>query len=152
MRPRSFFALFMVLSMKWVMVVFPAAIFVIIFMPMIAPNALSAAPQWVMPVVAMVAPLVLGLISASWVWWRGGTVSAVVGPPSGGTIWLSSVVFTRWLYLIVLPVSIVVIMLLGKFAPGVLTAIPLRIIPVIAIGAAVLFLALRSADVIRRWR
>lgn len=140
--------MFMVSSMKWVMVVFPAAIFAIIFVPMIAPNALSAAPQWVIPVVAMVAPLALGLISASWLWWRGGTVSAVVGPPSGGKMWLSSLVLTRWLYLIILPVFIIVIVLLVKFAPGVLSTIPLRVIPAFALGVAVLLLALRSADVI----
>lgn len=67
-------------------------------------------------------------------------------------MWLSSVVLTRWFYLIILPFFLIVTVLLGKFAPGVLTAIPLRIIPVVALGVAVLLLALRSADVIRRWR
>ena len=128
MRPRSFFTLFVVSSMKWLMVAFPAAIIVIIVLPIFAPKALSATPQWTMPVIAMVAPFALGLISAGWLWRRGGTVNAVEGPRIGSPNWLFSAVLNRWLYLIVLPAFILVIALLGKFAPGVLATISLRLI------------------------
>ncbi|HLY00993.1 MAG TPA: hypothetical protein VKR56_00700 [Candidatus Cybelea sp.] len=151
MRPPTFFTLFMVLSMKWVMIVFPAAIIVIIVMPIFLPNTLSAAPQWVMPVIAGVAPFALGLISATWPW-RRGTVSAVAGPRIGGPMWLFSAVLNRLLYLIVLPVLILVIVLLGRFVPGALAMISSQLIFTIGIGVVLLLLGLRLAEGIRRLR
>lgn len=138
--------------MKWVMIVFPVAIFTGISLQMIAPNTLSATPEWVLPVVAGAAPFVLGLISAIWVRWRRGTVSVAAGPRIGGTMWLFPAVLTRWLYLIILPAFIVVFVLLGKFAPGVLTAIPTRLFNVVILAAVVLLIGLRFADGVRRLR
>jgi hypothetical protein len=55
----------------------------------------------------------------------------------------------RWLYLIVFPIFILVLALLGKFAPGVLAAISPRLIFAIGIGMALLLLGLRLAGAIR---
>jgi hypothetical protein len=152
MRPRTFSMLVLVLSMKWIMVVFPISLIGMLLMPIFAPNALSTVPEWVFPTVVMVAPLALALISASWLWRRGGTVSGVVGPRIGGPFWLFSAVLNRWLYLIVLPVLILVVVLLVKLAPGVLATISPRVIPTIGIGVVLLLLGLKLAEGIRRWR
>jgi hypothetical protein len=148
MQPRTFSTLVLVLSMKWVMIVFPIALIGMLLMPFV-PNALSTVPEWVFPTVLLVAPLALALISACWQWRRGSTVSAVIKPRIGGPMWLFSALLNRWLYLIVLPVFILVIVLLGKFAPDVLATISPRPIFAIGIGVIVLLLGLRLAEGIR---
>jgi len=132
----------MVLSMKWVMIVFPAALIVMFLIPIFVPNALSATPGWVGPVIAGVASFGLGLISASWLWRRGGTVSAVTEPRSDGPTWLFSAVISRWSYLIVLPVFILAVVLLGRFG----VVVPSRLIFAIGLGVLLLLLGLRFAD------
>jgi hypothetical protein len=148
MPPPRFFQLFLVLSMKWLMIVFPVGVIAIMGMPIFAPNALSTVPEWVMPVIGMAAPFALGLISASWLWRRGATVSAVTEPRSDGPTWLSSAMLNRWLYLIALPVFIFAIVLLGRFG----VVVPSRLIPAIGIGVVLLLLGLKLVDGIRRFR
>ena len=151
-RPRKFFALFVVSSMKWFMIAFPAGFMVMLLMLTFWPNAASTVPWWVVPAVVMAAPLGLGLLSASRQWRRDGTAGAVTELRIGGPMWLFSAVLSRWLYLIALPVFIIAIVLLGTFAPRVLTAIPIRLIPAIGIGVVVLLLGLKLAEGIRQLR
>lgn len=145
---RRFFTLFVSLSMKWVMIVFPAALIVTFLMPLFVPNALSVLPEWLGPVIVAVVPFALGLISAWRLWRRGGAVSAVTGSRADGPTWLSSAVVNRWFYLIVLPVVILAMVILGKFG----VVVQSRLVFVIALGAVLLLLGLRLADGVRRLR
>jgi hypothetical protein len=61
---------------------------------------------------------------------------------------LFSALASRWLYLIVLPVFIVVVVLLGAIG----VVVPSRLIFVIGLGVVLLLLGLRLADGLRRLR
>jgi hypothetical protein len=145
MQPRGFSVSFIVLSTKWLAITFPATIAAIPLGDLFAPSAFSRMPGWVLPVVAVAAPLVLGLISACVLWRRGVAATAETVPQSVVTPWLSSAIVTRWLYLIVLPIFIVGAVLLGTFAPGVFAAIPSRFIVAIPMLVVLPLVALRIA-------
>jgi hypothetical protein len=147
-RPRKFFTLFIVLSMKWVVVAFPATLIVGLLLATFAPSALSAGPPWAMPVIVGTIPFALGLVSACWVWRRGGALSGATEPQIDRPIWLFSAVTNRWLFLIVMPLFIIVVMVLGRFG----VAIPSRVVFMIGLGVVLLLLGLRLADGVRRLR
>jgi hypothetical protein len=56
----------------------------------------------------------------------------------------------RWFLLVIFPVIIVVMLLMGKFAPGALEAIPLRLFPDIIFAAAALTVAAAFCSLWRR--
>lgn len=147
-RSRKFFTLFVSFSMKWLMIVFPAALIVTFLIPLFVPNALSALPEWLGPMIVAMVPLALGLISSWWLWRRGGAVSTVTGSRGDGPTWLFSAVANRWFYLIVLPVVILAMVILGKFG----VVVQSRLVFVITLGAVLLLLGLRLADGVRRLR
>lgn len=55
----------------------------------------------------------------------------------------------KWLFLVIFPIIIAVILLMGKLAPGALAAVPMRVSPGIMFGAAALTVA---ATFLSLWR